>query len=171
MHPADVERSLESMVCLVDSREQDTPRFRARIKQIRLPIERIAINAGDYGCKVLLPNGEWYQVPVVIERKMNIDELCMCYCQDRDRFEREFERAKNNNIRVYLLIEDARWENIYADKYRSRMRSKSLVASILSWLARYDCELIMCAPTVTGWLIHDILWYEAREHLLKVVAE
>ena len=171
MHPAEVERALESMVCLVDSREQDTPRLRARLKQMGLPTERIALKAGDYSAKIQLASGEWYQLPIAIERKMDINELAMCYCQERGRFEREFQRARDANMRLYLLIEDISWQKIYAGKYRSGMRPKSLVASILSWLARYNCELIFCDSSVTGWLIKDILWYEAREILLNLGEE
>ncbi len=158
-------------MCLCDSREQDTVKLRTRLKQIGYPVERIALNVGDYSAKILLPGGEWYQIPVSIERKYGIDELCMCYCQERGRFEREFQRAQDARIKVYMLIESASWENIYAGKYRSRMRPKSLVASILSWLARYDCQLIFCRPETSGIVIRDILYYEAREILMGMVEQ
>ena len=32
---------------------------------------------------------------VAIERKMDLNELCGCFCRSRDRFEREFICAKN----------------------------------------------------------------------------
>lgn len=168
MHPVEVEQSLESMVCLVDTREQDTPRFRARLKQIGLPVERIAMNAGDYGTKVRLPGDKWFTVPVAIERKMSLDELCMCYCHGRSRFIREFERAQVAGVRMYLLVEGATWENVYAGKYRSKMQAQSLVASILAWLARYECQVIFCEPRTTGKLIHDILYREGKEALLRL---
>lgn len=171
MHPTEIEDCLKSMVCICDSREQSTPKLKARLKQINLPIERKALLCGDYSAKVKLLSGEWYQLPVSLERKMNLSEICMCYCQERSRFVREFERAKENNIKMYLLVEDANWENIYAGKYRSKMLPKSLVASMLSWLARYDCQIIMCRAETTGRIIHDILYYEGREILMGMVDE
>jgi len=168
VHPAEVETCLEELVCIVDSREQDTVKLRSRIRSIGYPIERAALNVGDYSAKIKLPNGEWYQIPVAIERKYAIDELCMCYCQERGRFEREFKRAQEAHIQVYLLVEGATWESIYSGKYRSQMRPKSLVASICSWLARYNCKLIFCKSETTGAVIRDILYYEAREILLKM---
>lgn len=168
MHPAEVENALESMVCLVDTREQDTPRLRERLKDIGMPIDRVALKAGDYGAMVLLPTGEWYELPVAIERKMDLDELCMCYCQQRGRFTREFERAKEANKRLYLLVEGATWEKVYSGQYRSKMAARSLVASVMSWLARYDCKVIFCLSKTTGWIIRDILWYEGREILSKM---
>lgn len=171
MHPTEIDSVLESMVCICDSREQDTPKLRARLKQINLPVERKALLCGDYSAKIKLLSDEWFQLPVSIERKMSLNETCMCYCQERSRFTKEFNRAKDNNIKMYLLIEDANWENIYAGKYRSKMLPKSLVASMLAWLARYDCQIIMCRPETTGKLIHDILYYEGREILMGMVDE
>lgn len=167
MTPFDIDDALDGMRVLVDNREQDTPRLRARLKEIGCPVERITLNFGDYSAKFPLPGGEWYSLEraVTIERKMHFDELCHCFCQDRDRFEREFERAKEAGAKMYLLVESATWENAYAGKYRSQMRSTALIASMCAWLARYDCQLLMCKPETTGKLIHDVLYREGKERL------
>ena len=166
MHPVEVETSLQSMVCLVDTREQDTPAFRERVAVFD-SWERHKLDAGDYSAKFPLPDGEWFFLPVAVERKMSLDELCMCYCRERGRFEREFKRASEARIKLYLLVEGATWESIYAGRYRSRMGSKSLTASILAWLARYNCQLIFCKPGTSGQLIRDILYREGKEALLR----
>lgn len=162
MHPVDVNSALKSMVCLVDTREQDTPRFRARMKSIVCPWERKKLDFGDYSakCESLDLSGS-----VVIERKMSLDELCNCYCKERGRFEREFERAMAANAKVYLLIEDASWEQAYAGKYRSKMNPNSLTASMIAWLARYNCQILFCSPDTSGRLIHDVLYRELKERL------
>ena len=162
----DINDALDGMVCLVDTREQDTPRLRARLKQIGCPSERVKLDFGDYSAKFPLPNGEWFSLAnrVCVERKMHIDELCNCYCKDRQRFIKEFERAAKTGS-IYLLVEDASWEKIYAGKYRSKMRSTALVASILAWLARYKCQIIFCKPTTSGLLIRDILYREGKERM------
>ena len=152
------------MVCLVDTREQDTPRLRARLKAMP-QWERKALSFGDYSARFTLPGGEELTLEgrVHIERKMSIDELCQCYTHDRDRFEREFQRAKDAGAKLYLLIEAATWESIYTGRYRSLMRPTALVASILAWLARYDCQILFCKPETTGNLIRDILYREGKE--------
>ncbi len=172
MHPIEVEESLKNMVALVDTREQDTPALRARLKAFD-KYEREKLNAGDYSAKFPLPNGEWFQPKVAIERKMNLDELCGCYTHDRDRFRREFERAKEDGCKLYLLVENDSWEHVYAGKYRSRMKPQSLCASMLAWLARYDCQLLFCKRETTGRLIRDILYREGKEALerLEVVGD
>lgn len=167
MHPIDVDASLKSMVCLVDTREQDTPAFRERISHFD-QWERHKLDAGDYSAKFLLPDSSWFFLPVAIERKYALDELCMCYCQQRGRFEREFERALEAHSKLYLLVEGGSWENVYSGKYHSQMNPKSLVGSILAWLARYNCQLMFCKKETSGQLIKDILYREGKEALLKL---
>lgn len=167
MHPVDVDASLKSMVYLVDTREQDTPAFRERISHFD-QWERHKLDAGDYSAKFLLPDSSWFFLPVAIERKYAIDELCMCYCQQRGRFEREFERALEAHSKLYLLVEGGSWENVYSGKYRSQMNPKSLVGSILAWLSRYNCQLMFCKKETSGQLIKDILYREGKEALLKL---
>ena len=167
MNIFDVMDAEDGMVCIVDTREQDTPRLRARLKQMGTNHVREKLNFGDYSAKFPLPDGSFFSLAdkVVVERKMSIDELCHCFCQDRDRFEREFERAKEAEARVYLLVEGATWEDVYGGKYRSRMRPTALVASLLAYISRYDCVPIFCDAKTTGKLIKDILLREAKERL------
>jgi ERCC4-type nuclease len=162
MHPVEVKRQLDSLVCLVDTREQDTIRAKKRLESIGLPIERVALNFGDYSARCGAID---LSDKVVIERKMDLTELCGCYCKDRPRFEREFLRAKNADAKVYLLIENGSWEKAYNGVYRSQMRPESLVASMTAWLARYRCQLIFCKEETSGKLIHDILYREMKQAL------
>ncbi len=158
---------LDSMVILVDTREQDTPRLRLRLRRMGCPWERQKLDFGDYSAKFRLPTGDFWTLAcrVAVERKMSLDELCQCYTKGRDRFQREFERAKNTGAKLYLLVEEASWEQAYSGEYRSRMAPAALVASITAWLARYNCQLLFCAPQTTGPLIHEILYREAKERL------
>ena len=149
-------------MCLVDTREQDTPLFRKRMETLGVPYERQKLDFGDYSVKC---DALSLSSAVAVERKMHLDELCNCFCKDRKRFEREFERAARAGAKVYLLIENASWEAAYNGAYRSKMAPASLVASMQAWLARYDCQLIMCKKETSGKLIHDILYRELKEHL------
>ena len=51
MNPFEIDEALDGMVCLVDSREQDTARLRARLNQMDCPNERIKLDFGDYSAK------------------------------------------------------------------------------------------------------------------------
>ena len=163
MNPFDLTDTLETMTILVDTREQDTTKARRRYASFGVPWRREKLDWGDYSAEFTAPNGKVISLNsnVAVERKMSLDELCHCFCQDRGRFEREFNRAK----KLYLLIEGASWESIYAGRYRSKMTAKALVASLLAYTARYNCVPQFCEPGTSGRLIKDILYREGKEFL------
>lgn len=167
MNHFEVVNALESMTLLVDSREQPTQNLQRRIATSGLPAERIKLDAGDYSCKCTLSNGSEldFSKRVAIERKMNIDELCMCFGTQRKRFEKEFERAKQAGTKIYLIVEGGSWENIYNGKYKSKMTPQALVASIDAFRSRYGMQLDFCKAETTGKLIRDILYRELKEYL------
>lgn len=155
------------MIIQYDTREQETELLKRRLEDMECEAERICLQYGDYSCKCTLPNGEVlnFSERVVIERKESITEICSNFGKFRDRFEREFERAKEKQCKVYLLIENATWEHIYNGKYRSKYNPKALVASILAWCARYHVVPMFCKPETSGKFIRDILYRELKEYL------
>ena len=170
MAPHEIEEALKGMVVLVDTREQDTARLRVRLKDMKCEYERCKLDFGDYSAKIPI-NDEWYTLNIAVERKMDLDELAQCYCNGRKRFEREFERAQKAGAKIYLLVENATWEDAYTGNYRSKMAPQALVASILAWLSRYRCQLIFCRQRTSGRLIYDILYREAREYLERTMLD
>ena len=163
---------LQSMQILVDTREQNTERARKRYTTFGVPYSRATLSYGDYCYNAQLPNGEWLfkegeivSAPIAIERKMNLDELAMCFTRERDRFEREFQRAKANNARIFLLIENATWENLLNGKYRSRYNQNAFLASLAAWIIRYDLQLIFCKEETSGRLIKEFLYRDLKERI------
>lgn len=169
LNPVEAEWCLNNMVYIIDRREQATQALEKRLSYLQ-PYERETLNAGDYTAKTLLPDGNWFYVPVAIERKMSLTEIAGNFCHERERFTNEFNRAREAETRLCLLIEQASWESAYAGAYRSQMRPQSLIASLLAWFARYDAPIFMCnRPETGGKLIRDILKYEMREALERMV--
>ena len=166
----EIDRALKTFTILVDSREQDTERSRERYHAFGFPYERCKLNFGDYSAKVTDDDGKEISLcnRLSVERKMNLDELCNCFCRDRKRFEREFLRAKEIGAKIYLLIEGATWENAYVGKYRSQMHPAALIASMTAWLARYNCQIVMCKEETSGKLIKDLLYREMKEYLQQI---
>ena len=174
MNGADIDACLSSMSILVDSREQPTDKSLQRYESFGVPYKRCKLNYGDYSYNFVLPNGSLAYdtssdiIPAaVIERKMNLEELSSCFCQSRDRFEREFERAVSNNAKVYLLVEDANWEKLLHGKYKTKFNKKAFIGSILSWSIKYDIQIIFCQHEISGQLIKEILYRELRFRLLR----
>lgn len=165
MHPVDIENCLNSMTILVDSREQQSERAQRRYDSFLCSHRRTKLDFGDYSAEFIDSDNNIIQIPVAIERKMSLDELAQCFTHDRGRFEREFERAKKAGATMYLLVENATWENLINGKYRSKFNSKAYLASITAWLARYDIKPIFCKEQTSGRLISEILYRELRERL------
>ena len=165
LNPVEAEECLRNIVYCYDTREQPTASLDKRLEYLQ-PCVREKLNAGDYTAKTLLPDGTWFYVPCAIERKMSLSEAAGNFCHERERFTNEFNRARDAETRLCLLIEQASWESAYAGAYRSKMKPQSLVASLLAWFARYDTPIFMCSrPETGGKLIRDILKYEMREAL------
>ena len=165
-------RVLESFEILVDSREQNTDRARKRYESFGVPSQRAVLNYGDYTYNATLPDGsKIYDVSktispaCVVERKMNLDELAGCYTRGRQRFQREFERAQEHGSRIYLLCENASWENLLNGKYKSRMNAAAFTASTMAWMVRYNMNVIFCKEETSGKLIKEILYRDLKERL------
>lgn len=172
MIPFEVESVLESMSVIADTREQDTEQARKRYKRIGVPVERGKLDFGDYTYNCTLLDGRrLYDVahPIhpkcVIERKMSLDELAMCFTRDRDRFRREFERAKTQGAKVYLLVEGMTWENLILGKYRSKFSAKAFLASLTAYMVRYGVSVVPCKAETSGRMIKEILYRDLKERL------
>ena len=96
---------------------------------------------------------------------MDLGEMAYCFGHERQRFEREFLRAAEQNARLYLLVENGSWESVFNGKYRSKMTPQALSASMLAYMARYDCKLMFCKAETTPKLISGIVYREIKERL------
>jgi len=163
----EIDRMIGSMVILVDTREQATHKFIRRTEGFGYPFERKCLPYGDYSVRFVDLSGESVSLEniVSIERKMSADEVCMGFTKERIRFEREFERAKADGAKIYLLIENENWEKIITGKYKSKLNPKALKASLIAWTARYNMHIFYCKEETTGSMIRDILYYELKEYL------
>lgn len=171
MNSAEIQQVLDTLTLIVDTREQDTPLFRKRMKQVEIPYIRRKLDYGDYSAKVIDVDGSEIDLSskFAVERKMSIDELAQNMTRSRSRFIREFERAAAAGAKTYLLVENASWEKAYSGEYRTQVNPNALTASMIAWLARYNCQLIMCKKETTPKLLHDICYREAKEYLTKIV--
>ena len=148
---------------------------------IQYYIKNKGLKVGDYTIAVQLPNGEVinFQDKVVIERKADLNELCCNFFDKKDeegktRFERELDRAKEQGIKVILLVEvDNMHSKILSSKYfrfdkASKVSPASFNAILRSLQAKYDISIEYCKKEDSARLIHDILYYHAREYLKNV---
>lgn len=170
MNNFDLEKTLSTMTIICDSREKPTDEAKKRWDAFGVPYRIQGLRSGDYTAEFVLPNGETFSLEniCVIERKMSLDEICGNFCQNRNRFIREFERIKEAGARVYVVVEGASWEAIYNHRYRSQMSPQALVASLTAWMARYNAHIIFCKAETFPKLAKEILYREAKEILTNM---
>ena len=170
MHPIEIEEAMKTFEIIVDTREQKWQHIESALAATQTPYERCKLNYGDYSCKVTKSDNSPLSLSerLVIERKANLDELAGNFTKGRSRFDREFKRALENKAKVFLLIENASWDDIEQHHYRSQFPSKSYLATLYSWQAKYNITIIFCKSEQSGNIIKGILWYAMKNYLSKV---
>lgn len=174
MEPIEIKNILDTFEILCDTREQDTPKARARYKAFGVPFQRATLGYGDYCGNIQIPgSAPLYDISskviprFAIERKQSLDELAACFTRERARFRREFERANDNGARIMLLVENATWEGIHMHRYRSRFSPAAFSASLVAWSIRYNLNLIFCKSESSGMIIKEFLYRDMKERLEK----
>lgn len=176
MTPFEVDECMKTFTIISDTREQQTDRTKWRYESMGVPVRRATLSYGDYCGNVLLPSGNWMYDETstitpkcIVERKFALDELASCFTHGRDRFQREFQRAIDNQARIFLLVENANWENLLNGKYRSKFHPNAFAASLESWMMKYNINLIFCKEETSGRLIKDLLYREMKHRLEMMV--
>ena len=146
-------------------------------------VQEKGLKTGDFTICVQLPSGEQinFKDKVVIERKQGLNELCSNLfdkdSKDREglnRFERELKRGYEQGIKIYLLVEQSDlYSKIYSSKHfrydkASKVSPASFYAMLHSLIARYNITIWYTDKQNSARLIHDILYYHAREYLKTV---
>ena len=166
----EVKKLLDSMVILVDTRENANSHITDYLSKKKIPYESKKLDYGDYS--VYLPKNDELGVPrhiffdnsVIVERKASLDELAGNLTKDRTRFESELIRAKGANIA--LMIENATYADLVMGRYRSEYNAKSFVATLATYSARYGLDVNFVEKELAGNWIYHRLYYAVREELL-----
>lgn len=160
----EIKELLKQLTVICDTREQANENITGYLDSKKIPHTSRKLDTGDYSAMI----GDYtLEQDVVIEKKNGLDEIAGNFTVDRQRFEDEFTRAKAEGLKVFLLIENATWSDIFLHNYRSKLKPQSLIASLLSWQVRFNLTIIFCKPSETGQIIYGILYYAAREALKK----
>lgn len=159
----ELKEALSKLTILVDSRENVNDHITGYFDEKKIPYKVRKLDQGDYSATL----GDYtMEYDICIERKNSLSELCGNFGTNRERFEREFTRAKAVGAKTFLLIENNTLDDVYLGNYRSQMKPQSLIASLLMWQVRYNTTIMFCNKKNSAKLIYGILYYYAREVLL-----
>ena len=160
----ELQEALNDFTIICDSREQINAHLTRYFDKQKIPHISRKLDTGDYSAQI---GALSLERDIVIERKANLDEICGNFTVERERFEREFLRAKAYGTKVVLIVENATWTDVFLGNYRSKVKPQSLIGSLLSWMVRYNITVLFCKPEETGKIIWGILHYAAKEMLIN----
>lgn len=125
----------DGMVLLCDTRERKNSHIIQRLEQLKIPYKYKKLDFADYSFEL---NGITFEKNITVERKASLDEIIGNFTKGRERFKREFERAKG--CKVILLVESS-IEQLEGHQYRSGMSPKDLKSFLNTWSYKYQLEL------------------------------
>lgn len=157
---------LKNICVLVDTRENANEHIIAYFgkKNIEYKIQKLEF--GDYA--LLLKANADYGLPhdlildYAIERKGSLEELSGNLTNDRVRIEEELWRGSG---KLALVIENETIENIFAHAYNTKYNEKSFIATLCTFLHRYNVNYTFVSKNNAGAMIYALLYYKLREVL------
>lgn len=164
----EIKELLESIVILIDTREQVTDHIKEYLDKKNVKYETRKLDHADYSCYI--PKNEvlgvyrdmYFTNTISIERKGSLEELSGNFTKDRTRIESEFLRAKG---KLVLLVEGCTYEDIILHNYKTEYKPLSFIATLKSFEARYGIETSFIRRAFTGNYIYMTLKYHVREVL------
>ena len=114
----------------------------------------------------LLCNELYFHKEIVIERKNSLEELSGNLGKGRERFEKEFLKARNNGCSIHLMVENPQGLNdIMKHNYNTQLKPTSYMASLKSFEQRYDLKMQFIDPQHSGYNIYSTFYYYMRNKL------
>lgn len=139
----DLDAILDSMVIIVDTREQDR-HIENWLKRKGHPVVRRKLDYGDYS--FMIPKNEElgiledviFDERIVIERKNGLDEIISNICIDGGK--RIYKEFENYPGKMYLYIED-KYDNACLGRYRSEFNRRALLGKLESIELKYGIPI------------------------------
>lgn len=155
---------LDSVVVIVDTREQKNAHITSYLIANEIPYVERKLDTGDYS---FFLKGYGYlglDESVLVERKNSWNEIIGNFTSGRERFVNEFERI-GEGVTMHVVIEGATLTQLYNQTYRSKVPPQSILASLLTFNIRYDAHVWFPRVVESPRLIHNLLYYGLREKL------
>jgi len=166
---------LRSITVIIDTREQDCYHLTRFFDGKEIKYIRRKLDFGDYSFEVApisvlqLHEPFSFERRIAIERKHSLDELSGNLAQSRERFQNELTRAKDAGAKLILMVEGGSWDRIIEHKYQTDLNERSYMASLFSFIHRYNIEVQFIPSKYAGMFIFSQFYYMLREELKGLV--
>ncbi len=176
-------KTLLSNLCLaIDTREQEIEHITSYLDKKKIKYTSCKLLSGDYSCyiesnedtkDIIGPRDIWFDDTISIERKNSLTELAASI-KARDRFKNEFDRARIENIRMLLFVEDDEDDEeliekglqaLISHKYKSEYDPRALYGSLKSFETKYMFTTNFVSRKLIGMEIYHTLYYAIRNIL------
>ena len=159
---------LATLTIIVDTREKSWQHIEDVFRERGYNYRRQKLNAGDYSFEVSVGDKLIsFADTIVIERKADLEECANCFGGDRERFKREFDRIKENDIDCVLIVENGSLFDIREHNYNSKLKPQSFEGTLWAWKWRYGYDVFFPAKEETGDYIYNLFWYYARDVFIQ----
>jgi hypothetical protein len=139
------------MKIIIDSREQEPFTFR-HTKYSGVEVMAGALSVGDYSLAGL-------QDMVAVERK-SLPDLVLCLGRERDRFEREMQRAAA--LDAFAVVIEAAWGDLAGGGYRSKLNPHAACQSVLAFACRHRIPFFFAGGRLSA---EYVCWGFLRQYL------
>jgi ERCC4-type nuclease len=149
---------------LCDTREKKNNHIIDYFKENDIKYANKKLDVGDYSIGIIEEGKKVsFEDQIVVERKgsgdTGLDELATNLTKRRKQFVNEI----SHNIEIHLVIEDGSWEKLFKGQYRSNMNIKAYVASLMTFLHRYNIHIHMVERKEMGKWMYNLFYYYLRE--------
>lgn len=160
----EIDKICKSIVILVDTREQKNQHITDWFDQHKIAWKLKALKNGDYSFMIPttpelnIDRDLYFDHEIMIERKHDLDEIASNFTTNRSRFEEELATFAGKK---YLLLENATYDDIVTNRYRSKISVKSFLATVHTFNHRYNLEFTyMPKSSFSGaWIYGTCLYY------------
>lgn len=165
---SEINKIIKSIVILVDTREKVNSHILMWLKHNKINYISYGLSFGDYS--FMIPKNDnlgilediYFNDDIAIERKANAEEISGNFTENRERFEREFERG---NGKIRLLIEDTSYSNICDHKYNTKTTVNSFISSLHSFQEYYNTPFMFTEKKDSGVYIYNTFKYYIKNIL------
>jgi len=166
----DIKQISKSIIILIDKREKVNSHITDYFDKHKIPYQKQTLDFGDYSFLLPaagpIPQDSYFHKDIVIERKNSLEELSGSLGKERDRFEKEFLKAKSNDCKIHLLVENPRgYNDIMEHQYDTAFKPLAYISSLKSWENRYDIKTQFVDKQYSGYIIWSTFYYYLREAL------
>lgn len=170
-----IKKLSKEMVILVDTKEKVNDHITNYFDKKGIAYKRQALDFGDYSFMLpkvegLTSNELYFHKEIVIERKNSLEELSGNLGKNRDRFEKEFLKARNNGCSIHLMVENPQgYNDIMRHNYNTDFKPVAYMASLKSFEQRYDLKVQFIDKQYSGYNIYSTFYYYMRESCTNVI--